>query len=99
MNKFTFYNAYLYDLNKLNPFQFKKLINALSDYALNGSIPEKLSNKGMAIFNKIQRVIDVEKEQDRVSSIRKIAGKKGGEKTKKSKNKQIVIKNKAKGDV
>lgn len=80
MDKFNFYKVYLDEMNKLNPFQFKKLINALIVYADKGILPDKLSNKAMGIFTEIQRVISVEKDQEILSEIRSKAGKKGAKK-------------------
>jgi hypothetical protein len=80
MVKFNFYNAYLDEMNKLNPFQFKKLINALAVYTEKGTLPNKLSNKAMSIFTEIQRVISAEKSQEILSEIRSKAGKKGAKK-------------------
>ena len=80
MVKFNFYNAYLDEMNKLNPFQFKKLINALAAYKEKGTLPDKLSNKAMSIFTEIQRVISAEKSQEILSEIRSKAGKKGAKK-------------------
>ena len=80
MVKFNFYNAYLDEMNKLNPFQFKKLINALAAYTEKGTLPNKLSNKAMSIFTEIQRVISAEKSQEILSEIRSKAGKKGAKK-------------------
>jgi len=80
MDKFNFYKVYLDEMNKLNPFQFKKLINALIIYADKGILPDKLSNKAMGIFTEIQRVISVEKDQEILSEIRSKAGKKGAKK-------------------
>lgn len=79
-SKFNFYNVYLNELNKLNPFQFKKVVNALSDYAKDETIPMNLSNKGMAVFNKIQTVIIAEKMQLQNVEKKRIAGKKGAKK-------------------
>ena len=80
MDKFNFYKVYLDEMNKLNPFQFKKLINALIVYADKGILPDKLSYKAMGIFTEIQRVISVEKDQEILSEIRSKAGKKGAKK-------------------
>lgn len=77
MKKFNFYAAYLTEMNKLNPFQFKKLINALSVYADSGELPSKLSYKAMCLFTEIQRVITVEKDQEILAEKRSKAGKKG----------------------
>lgn len=77
--KFTFYTVYINELNKLNPFQFKKVINALVNYANEETVPFNLSGKGQAVFNKIQTVLMAEKLE--ISKIEKKsdAGKKGAE--------------------
>ena len=77
MDKFNFYVGYLEKMNKLNPFQFKKLVNALAAYTDTGKLPEKLSNKAMIIFTQFQRVIELEKEEEILSELRSKAGKKG----------------------
>ena len=77
MDKFNLYKAYLQEMNKLNSFQFKKLINALSEYADSGELPRKLSYKAMCIFTQIQRVITAEKDLEILSEKRRMAGKKG----------------------
>ena len=77
MNKFTFYNDYLKGLNKLNPFQFKKIVNALAAYAADEVIPDKLSHKALIVFGQIQRVINAEKELERKKKQCSEAGKKG----------------------
>lgn len=64
-NKFNFYNVYINDLKKLNAFQFKKVVTALSNYAKTGNIPEKLSKKGSIVFTKIMVVIDTEKTMEK----------------------------------
>lgn len=76
-NKFNFYKVYLNDLNKLNPFQFKKVINALSKYADSGEVPDKLSPKGNIVFAKIIAVINTEKQMEQAIEQKKEAGKKG----------------------
>jgi hypothetical protein len=95
MEKFNFYVGYLEKMNKLNPFQFKKLVNALAAYADTGKLPEKLSNKAMVIFTQFQRVIEVEKEHEILTELRSKAGKKGmrnrwNNKQKQSDNKNIT---------
>ena len=77
MEKFNFYKAYWDGLDTLNPFQLKKVLKALSKYADTGELPKKLSLKGMAVFNQIQRVILEEKliEEKKNQAIE--AGKKG----------------------
>lgn len=80
MDKFDFYVGYLEKMNKLNPFQFKKLVNALAAYADKGTLPDKLSNKAMCIFTQFQRVIEWEKNQEILSEMRSKAGKKGAKK-------------------
>ena len=95
MDKFNFYKVYLDEMNKLNPFQFKKLINALVIYADKGTLPNKLSNKAMGIFTEIQRVISTEKNQEILSELRSKAGKKGmrnrwNNKSKQNDNKNIT---------
>ncbi|MBO7517855.1 MAG: hypothetical protein J6T31_01950 [Methanobrevibacter sp.] len=77
MDKFNFYVGYLEKMNKLNPFQFKKLVNALAVYADKGTLPNNLSNKAMCIFTQFQRVIEFEKNHEILSGIRRKAGKKG----------------------
>ena len=72
MDKFNFYVGYLEKMNKLNPFQFKKLVNALAAYADTGKLPEKLSNKAMVIFTQFQRVIEVEKEHEILTELRPV---------------------------
>ena len=71
MKKFNFYVGYLEKMNKLNPFQFKKLVNALAVYSDTGELPNNLSNKAMCIFTQFQRVIEYEKNQEMLSEIRK----------------------------
>ena len=95
MDKFNFYVGYLEKMNKLNPFQFKKLVNALAAYADTGKLPEKLSNKAMTIFTQFQRVIEVEKEHEILTELRSKAGKKGmrnrwNNKQKQNNNKKIT---------
>ena len=77
MKKFNFYCAYLEEMNTLNPFQFKKLVNAICEYSKNGRINQKLSKKAWNIFTEIQRVVSAEKNQEIISEIRRKAGKKG----------------------
>lgn len=95
MEKFNFYKVYLEEMNKLSGRDFKKLINALSDYADTSKLPEKLSRKAMCIFTEIQRVISVEKNQEILSELRSKAGKKGmrnrwNNRTKQNNNKKIT---------
>lgn len=77
-NKFNFYKVYLNDLNKLRSSQFKKVINALSDYAETGKLPLKLKAKSMMVFSKIIVVIDTEKKIDIELQKKRDAGRKGG---------------------
>lgn len=101
-NKFNFYSVYLKDLNKLNPFQFKKVINAISDYSKDGKLPDKLSAKGSMVFSKIMIVVDTEKQMEKELEIKRKAGSKGGQnrwnKQNYSKNKQNHSKSIAKKD-
>lgn len=80
MDKFSLYKIYLTELNKLNVFQFKKIINALSKYADNKTIPNNLSRKSLDIFSEIIRIIDVEIETQDLSEKRSKSGKKGAKK-------------------
>lgn len=80
MKKFNFYNAYWSGLDTLNPFQLKKTLKALSKYAETGELPGKLSLKGMAVFNQIQRVILYEKEEEEKRLKRIENGKKAAKK-------------------
>ena len=92
MEKFNLYKAYLQEMNKLNPFQFKKLINALSEYADSGVLPRRLSYRSMCIFTQIQRVITVEKDMEILSEKRSMAGKKGMKHRWDNKNNKTITK-------
>lgn len=105
-NKFNFYKLYLNDLNKLNPFQFKKVINALANYSDTEVLPDNLSSKGNMVFSKIMVVINTEKEFERELQKKKDAGYKGAQRRWKdlnsknmAKTKHINSKNIAKSDV
>ena len=78
--KFNLYNVYFNDLNKLNPFQFKKVLNALIKYAGDRTLPNNLSLKGMMVFNKIQVVLDAEKMLEEEREQKSFAGSKGAQK-------------------
>lgn len=85
LNKFNFYSVYLDEMNKLSGREFKKLVNALSDYADVSKLPDKLSRKAMCIFTEIQRVISAEKDQEILSEKRSKAGVKGAKRRWKAK--------------
>ena len=84
MEKFNFYSEYT-DLSKyLSSRQFKKLVVALSNYAIDKSFPDKLPKKTLIVFMKIKNIMDVEwaeyekeKNRESISKIRSRAGKKG----------------------
>ena len=69
MDKFSFYNVYLEEMNKLSGREFKKLVNALSKYADTSELPKSLSKKSNLIFNQVIRVINQEK---RLTDIRNL---------------------------
>ncbi len=77
---FKFYEVYLNELNKLRPSQFKKVVNALSEYSSNEILPEKLKGKSLSIFNKIQTVLIAEKMELKNIENKRKAGIKGSQK-------------------
>ena|GEM_PF-3420204 len=85
--KFNFYLVYLNDLNKLNAFQFKKVVNALVKYMGKRTIPQNLSKKGFDVFVKIMPILDLELKEHVLSGARSLSGKKGAKKRWKMSNK------------
>lgn len=85
--KFNFYLVYLNDLNKLNAFQFKKVVNALVKYMEKRTIPQNLSKKGFDVFVKIMPILDLELKEYVLSAARSLSGKKGAKKRWKMSNK------------
>lgn len=91
MNKFNFYLVYMNDFEKLNVFQFKKLVIALCKYTEDGTLPDNLSRKTQAVFNKVQRIIDVENDYQKYVENKSKAGKKGSSKRWKNTHNNKVI--------
>ena len=71
--KFNFYLVYLNDLNKLNAFQFKKVVNALVKYMEKRIIPQNLSKKGFDVFVKIMPILDLELKEYVLSMARSLS--------------------------